>query len=156
MLGRFLDVAVIPEIAREKISGCPKLPHEMSPEERASFQTSILREQIEKERSAGRFLSDRSVFDAAAYAFDTPEFERLSSEAALHARSHPYTKVFFLPSELALSGDGIRSEDEDYRLSVEKALVSVLNRSGIAYETVTGGVGARLGKCLKSLGIPPE
>lgn len=129
-------VPILSEVAREKINESPKLPHHMTPEERGELQTAILDEQIRRESGDGQFLSDRSVFDAVAYSFDTPSFDALRSKAFAHAEARPYDRVFFLPVEFPLEGDDIRSQDEAYRKTVEDELVKLLEQSGVRYETV--------------------
>jgi nicotinamide riboside kinase len=151
-LAPVLGFPTISEVAREKIAESPKLPHEMRPEERAEFQADILEEQIRQEAALPAFVADRSVFDAAAYAFDTPAFAELSERAARYATASPYGKIFFLEIEFPLSGDGIRSEDETYRKAVENALRSVLENAGVPYETVRGTPEERLSRCLLRLG----
>ena len=135
-LSEYLSVPTLSEVAREKINESPKLPHHMTPEERGELQTAILDEQIRRELGDGQFLSDRSVFDAVAYSFDTPSFESLRSRAFAHAETQPYDRIFFLPAEFPLEGDDIRSQDEAYRKTVENELVNLLEQSGAGYETV--------------------
>lgn len=152
-LSPFLDVPVISEIAREKIAESETLPHEMTPMERGEFQRGILHEQIKRETATRAFLADRSIFDAASYAFDTPVFHELAKLAHDHAARSAYDRIFFLPIEFALVGDDIRSGDETYRKSVEDALVSVLESAGIGYETVRGRPEERISQCLSSLSL---
>lgn len=153
MLSRFMRIPTIEEIARGKISESGTLPHDMTPEERGVFQREILEAQIASETESANFMADRSVFDAVAYAHDTPEYESLAAKAREHAKANPYTKVFFLRVEFPMKGDGVRSEDEAYRKKIESVLANELEKAGVPFEVITGGVGARLGKCLCSLGI---
>lgn len=151
MLAERLDVPVLSEIAREKIAESETLPHHMGPEGRGILQETILREQVLRETALGKFLSDRSVFDAVAYAFDTPAYENLFETAAKHFRERPYDRIFFLPIEFPLEGDGVRSEDEGYRKTVENELESVLKRSGAECVRISGTPDQRLSACLDSL-----
>lgn len=152
-LSAYLNIPVLTEVAREKIAESDKLPHHMTPEERSAFQGGVLAEQIRRETAAEKFLSDRSVFDAAAYAFDTPGYENLFETARNHATGFPYEKIFFLPIEFPLEGDGIRNEDEAYRKKVEDVLAATIERSGTPYVRITGSREERLAACLESLGI---
>jgi hypothetical protein len=108
---------------------------------------------MRRESSSGCFIADRSVFDAVAYAFDTPHYDVLRIRAETHALAFPYDRVFFLPIEFPLKGDGIRNEDEAYRETVDRELRKLLDRAEISYETVRGSPEKRLRKCLESLGI---
>lgn len=153
MLAERLEIPTLSEVAREKIAESSKLPHHMTPEERGAFQMGILVEQIRRENSTESFLSDRSAFDAVAYSFDTPSYGELFSKAHEHGKSRPYSKVFLLPVEFPMEGDGIRSEDEDYRKKIEDELVRVLRDSGTPFERVSGDRKKRLADCLESLGI---
>lgn len=152
-LSGHLDLPILSEVAREKIAESDKLPHLMTEIERGEFQKLVLEEQMRRESSSGRFIADRSVFDAVAYAFDTPHYDALRIRAGAHASAFPYDRVFFLPIEFPLKGDGIRSEDEAYRETVDRELRKLLDRAEIPYETVRGNREERLWKCLGSLGI---
>lgn len=152
-LSEILDVPILSEVAREKIAESDKLPHHMTPEERSAFQMGILSEQIRREIRSESFLSDRSVFDAAAYAFDTPGYEALFEAAKTHASERPYARIFFLPIEFALEGDGIRSEDESYRKKIEDVLAETIERAGTPYVRISGSREERLAACLESLRI---
>lgn len=150
LLAERLEISTLSEVAREMIAESDKLPHHMTAEERGEFQMGILREQIRRELAGESFLSDRSVFDAVAYGFDTPSYGDLHSAAEAHAAPRPYDRIFFLPIEFPLEGDAIRSQDEDYRLAVEE-LLAVLERTKTPYVRITGSPEARLSACLESL-----
>lgn len=152
LLSERLEISTLSEVAREMIAESDKLPHHMTAAERGDFQMGILREQIRRELASESFLSDRSVFDAVAYAFDTPSYEDLHSVAEEHAVPRPYDRIFFLPVEFPLEGDDIRSQDEDYRLAIETELLKILERTGTPYVRITGTPEARLSACLESLG----
>lgn len=152
LLAERLEISTLSEVAREMIAESDKLPHHMTAEERGEFQMGILREQIRRELAAESFLSDRSVFDAVAYSFDTPSYGDLRSIAQSHASERPYHRIFFLPVEFPLEGDGIRSQDEDYRLAVENELLKILERTRTPFVRVAGSPEVRLSACLESLG----
>jgi nicotinamide riboside kinase len=150
-LSERLDVPALSEVAREKIAESETLPHLMTPEERGIFQMDVFREQVRRESGAERFISDRSAFDAAAYAFDTPDFETIFLAAEEHFRNRPYSRIFFLPIEFSLEGDGVRNEDEAYRKKVEDVLVGALERAGADYVRISGEHEARLAACIESI-----
>ncbi|MFZ3232209.1 MAG: ATP-binding protein [Patescibacteria group bacterium] len=151
-LAERLEIAALSEVAREMIAESDKLPHHMTGEERGEFQMGILREQMRRELAVESFLSDRSVFDAVAYSFDTPSYGELLSVAKSHGESRPYDRIFFLPIEFPLEGDAIRSQDEDYRLAVENELWRILTETGTPFVRITGDPEARLAACLESFG----
>lgn len=152
LLSERLEISTLSEVAREMIAESDKLPHHMTAAERGDFQMGILREQIRRELAAEAFLSDRSVFDAVAYSFDTPSYGELLSAAKAHGDARPYDRIFFLPVEFPLEGDGIRNQDEEYRLAVENELLKILERTGTPYVRIAGTPEARLAACLESLG----
>ena len=152
LLAERLEISTLSEVAREMIAESDKLPHHMTGEERGEFQMGILREQIRRELAVEAFLSDRSAFDAVAYSFDTPSYGELLAVAEDHAEKRPYDRIFFLPVEFPLEGDGIRSQDEDYRLAVENELLRILAETGTPFVRITGNPEARLAACLESLG----
>lgn len=152
-LAGHLDLPVLSEVAREKIAESDKLPHLMTGGERGKFQKLVLEEQMRRESSSGRFIADRSVFDAVAYAFDTPYYETLRILAKTHAEAFPYDRIFFLPVEFPLEGDGVRNEDEAYRDAIDRELRAILDHAEIPYQTVRGNPEERLRTCLESLRI---
>lgn len=66
-------------------------------------------------------------------------------------RNAKYDIVFYIPPEIPLEEDGVRSLDPEFQRKVDEHYREVLEERGIKYITITGSVEERVRKALEHL-----
>lgn len=151
-----LDLPLLPEVAREVAAMGFQLDKDATPE----VETLIFLRQYANEMSHSDFVGDRSLLDVMAYAgwvLDNQErrrefalWEECLRVAEYRLRSQ-YTHIFYLPVEFPIVPDGLRPLDPEFQADIDRRMVSLLERYGLRYETLTGGVDERLSKLLAAV-----
>lgn len=151
ILARRLDLALLPEVAREVVELGFKLDKDAGPE----TETLIFLRQYNNELSTPEFVGDRSLVDVMAYAgwvLDnqprTKEFYLWDECVRLAARRlrTSYSDVFYLPIEFPIVLDGLRPDDPEFQKDIDERILGLLRAHDIEYETVTGTVDERIEK----------
>lgn len=151
ILARRLDLALLPEVAREVVELGFKLDKDAGPE----TETLIFLRQYNNELSTPEFVGDRSLIDVMAYAgwvLDnqprTKEFYLWDECVRLAERRlrTSYSDVFYLPIEFPIVLDGLRPDDPEFQKDIDNRILGLLRAHDIEYETITGTVDARIDK----------
>ena len=129
--GKFDGFRKITEVSRSLIEelGFNPLVGESTYEQKHDFEWKIFEKQVREEKSED-FVSDRSVFDILAYAstlMDTVDFAYFYSVVLKYHKENPYDLLVFVPIEFPMQKDGVRPEDEGYRLEIEERMRKLLN-----------------------------
>lgn len=144
-----LGLPALHELAREEIKKRGKLPHQMTPDELADFQATLLYDQVHAERThKSGFISDRSLLDVLAYSQGTKYYDILKLKAKYVLEERPYDKVFYLPVEFPMQSDGVRKEDEEFRMEIDRRIKELLTEFKIDFSTVTGNIEERVAKII--------
>lgn len=100
-------------------------------------------------------IADRTVVDRAAYARYgklPPEVQHSLYDASLRKAAEHYSHIFYLPPEIPLIEDGVRSTDKKFRDEVDKHIQDILREYNIPFTTITGTVDVRISKILSVIG----
>ena len=123
-LAPLLSLPIIPELARQM---CESLGYKYIGEipEQEEFKRKVLAAQIESEKQARCFVSDRSTIDSwvlwqrwnicQAMSYDT---EHYYNQARLQAQS--YTHIILIPPMFEPVDDGFRWTDKDYQKQIDR------------------------------------
>jgi hypothetical protein len=165
-LGRCLgSIPVITEGIRYIVDGMGyKNPLEVP--DKALMQWKVLQWQIAHELDYGRFVTDRTTIDNAAYferytkgIVTAPEYDAYMVRAREHAQS--YTHLIYFPVMwLNAEADGFRDTDPDERVAIDTMVMEMVERFGVedrlytvTKDDVRDGHGARLLEILQQLGL---
>jgi nicotinamide riboside kinase len=102
-------------------------------------------------------VSDRGFVDAVAYSRVTKSNGKVSDLTVrigkeLLEASIKWTDIFFyIPPEVPLKDDGVRSMDEDFRGKVHQAFLEVYEETGIKPCILTGTVEERLSQIIQEI-----
>ncbi|HVL33669.1 MAG TPA: ATP-binding protein [Actinomycetota bacterium] len=144
-----LSLPLLPEVAREVVSLGFKLDKDATPE----VETLIFLRQLYNEMTHERFIGDRSLIDAMAYAGWVLDNQERRKEFALwdacveiaeYQLRSQYSHVFYLPIEFPIVPDGLRPEDPTFQKDIDTRIVALLERYSVGFETLTGSVDERL------------
>jgi len=145
-----LGLPLLPEVAREVAAEGFQLDKDATPE----VETLIFLRQYRNELRHPAFIADRSLLDVMAYAGWVLDHQERRREFALwdacvdiaeHRLRTQYTHVVYLPIEFPIVPDGLRPMDEEFQRDIDQRILGLLERYGLAYETLTGSVEDRLG-----------
>lgn len=92
-------------------------------------------------------LHDRTLLDSMAYMITNgnipPEFlEMLENLVRWYVKD--IDVYFYIPIEIAITEDGVRSYDEQYRIDVDRKILEYLTRFFVNYVTLSGTVNQRM------------
>lgn len=110
--------------------------------------------QIKAERMSKKndiVISDRTLLDPLAYALVNEEIGKSTVKQSTiellkelwYIEQQMYAFYVYVPIEFPMEEDGIRLNNEEYRVAVDRKIQSLLNSNGIDYITVTGTVDDR-------------
>lgn len=145
-----LGLPLLPEVAREVAAEGFKLDKDATPE----VETLIFLRQYRNEMRHPGFIADRSLIDVMAYAGWVLDHQDRRREFALwdacvdiaeHRLRTQYTHVIYLPIEFPIVPDGLRPMDTDFQSDIDRRILGLLDRYGLAYETLTGSIEERVG-----------
>ncbi len=155
------DVSVIDGITRAIIErGFP-----LAKNSTVDSYTNYIRDQLQAERRLRAaepdiLITDRTVLDAASYAFVNSELPRpfvpqyfveMLLEVAL-LEAHRFDLFVYCPVEFPMEQDEVRPYDESYRAKVGLRVKSMLDKHRIPYVTAAGNVQKRLRVVNQALG----
>ncbi|ENZ03131.1 AAA family ATPase [Clostridium thermobutyricum] len=64
-----------------------------------------------------------------------------------------YDHIFFVPREFGYEKDGVRWQDEDIAIAIDKAILSFLEAENVNFTTISGSTKERSEKILKQVGL---
>jgi thymidylate kinase len=118
------NVKIIQEVARS----CPfPLNDKMTRETALWIYHEHSKKELEAKKSHDIVICDRTVFDSFVYAesLGIKFFEYCESQAKDHLYS--YDKLFFIRPDIPLIEDGVRSNDLEFQMKVDKLFEIKLN-----------------------------
>lgn len=116
-------------------------------------QILIFNAYLQKVLFQENYISDRSLIDVIAYtkyiAENSPEFDNtiLSIQEQLLdfvVKNNLIGTIFYIPIEIPLFLDGVRSSNEDFRKEIDKNILYYLKKFDILYIKVSGSKDERL------------
>lgn len=145
------DTQYVPEYARFHIANCTDRMDLLD-------QLLIFENQLKWENSARPLdflVSDSAVLMQAVYTYDLTNFANYK-EAAFYCQHYQkilehknrYDLLFFLPSELHYTKDGIRRQGEEEARDIGERIRSFLLFIQVPFYTISGTLKQRLDKCL--------
>lgn len=144
-----LNLSLLPEVAREVAAEGFKLDKDATPE----VETLIFLRQYRNEMRHESFIADRSLLDVMAYAGWVLDHQDRRREFALwdacveiaeHRLRSQYSHVVYLPIEFGIVPDGLRPMDPEFQQDIDLRILDLLDRYGLKFTTLTGGVEERL------------
>ena len=139
LLSDEVDVHVVREVARDLLASDPEF------ESHPGLQAKIIKEQTRRELAAEQSLKpliilDRSYLDVICY---SRYFGHPIDEPTL-IKQFDYDKVLlFSPSDVNVSSS-LSPEMQEYRMSIHRVFLKVLEELSIPYEVISGDVQERL------------
>ena len=103
-------------------------------------QKEILERTIQAEDSMPSFVSDRTIFDLAAYALSETVYDMVSVEYLLNAckaRVATYTHVFFCPWSPQVMPNGRRTLNPYYQWRIHLLIRGILEDWNVRYNALT-------------------
>lgn len=123
-----------------------------------TFQWKCLEAQIRAEDKLGRFVSDRTVVDNAAYWLKwrsrrSGSKDNLEYYLACEARAANYDLVIYVPPEIPLVADGFRTANPDYQAEMDWLIRTVLRGliSPAKILTVRGQFEERMARAMEGI-----
>ena len=104
-------------------------------------------------------ICDRTIIDHWAYSLNLfsndIHKEELSKMYEFFISKHclTYDKIFYIPNEIKPIDDGVRESDINFQEEIDRAIVSLMDKFKLNYETVTGSVENRCQIIIKSLAL---
>jgi len=117
------------------------------------IQLWLLTRQWELETiTAEDWIADKCLYDYLVYGEIVLKNDNLKQiiRKEVLANAH-YDIVFYLPIEFPMESDGIRSNDENFRIKIDDQYKNFLKKQRIQYSTLTGSIKERVQQALKSL-----
>jgi len=102
------------------------------------------------------WIADKCLFDYLVYGdlvLKDEGIDKLMKEIIRYFvdKNAKYDIVFYMPPEIPLEEDGVRSIDPEFQRKVDAHYREVLDERGIKYITITGSVKERVKKALEHL-----
>lgn len=152
-LSEKIGATYIHDIVREEAAPKGFEINESTPFE---VQLWLVARQWELEKTTrGSWVADKSLFDFLIYgniALADAKYENIRHTIReVIERNANYDFVFYLPIEIPLEADGVRSLDVGFQKEVDRQYKNYLDSRGIKYITLRGSVRERVETALKHL-----
>lgn len=145
-LSKILQFPVIPDIARKAVSKGFAINETTPPE----TQFWILSKQIEYERELkDNFIADKTLFDNIVYPryiFRDPHFLKILEDIVF--RNAKYDLLLYVPIEIPLKLDGVRSPDTTFQKKIDSGYLKLLKDWKLIYHEIRGNIPERVKKSL--------
>lgn len=125
--------------------------NQSSIKEKISFQTELIKKQIQKEKDAKIFVTDTSLIDILAYSYfikdSTPEIFEESFIQVIDSyfnHSWKYDLLFYIPIEFEIENDWVRHIDNDFRYYIDTLIKKHLDLFGKKIITLSWDIDNRI------------
>lgn len=147
-------VAVIPEMARLLIAEGVPMNADIDEYGVCCYLEKYLR--MTREIQSDLVISDRAVFDLFVYLLvNKSKAVRkciVDLVGEIVRQEMDDSTYVYVPVEFAMVSDGVRPEDEAYRLAVDAQARSLLDEFGASYVVLKGSLESRIEQLLKIIG----
>ena len=152
-----LEVILNTQLARSLIKKGYPLGKEASVESYVQYIIAQLRSEQEAEQ-CDLFISDRTLLDPLSYAMVNSKMGSAVPQSIIEMIKHiwilelqQYDLYIFVPIEFSMQKDGVRPEGDDYRVSVEEQMISLLDENHVNYIRVYGSPDERKTCAVKAI-----
>lgn len=140
-----LALPILPDVAVEAFQKGFAISEQTPPE----VQFWMFSRQLELEKSTKRFIADKCLIDYSVYADIIFADNRVKELLAEMVRKNiDYSHVLYLPIEIPLEDNGIRSLDPGFQKMVDERYLRKLDDWGISYDIIRGSKQDRLAAAL--------
>jgi nicotinamide riboside kinase len=144
-LARRLGIKYLPDIVRQEAVKKGFTINENTPPQ---VQMWLVMRQWELENTSNRWVADKCLFDYQVYGevvLKDRDFLNVIKKIVAKAK---YDHVFWVPIEIPLEDDGVRSANEKFREIIQKRYAAFLKKRGVKAITVRGSKEERVRQAL--------